>query len=51
MPSFLVLDQPSQAFFQPDQSSTYINDQDRHDALAQFELIHGVVSGLRSASR
>lgn len=49
VPSFLVLDQPSQAFFPAERSSEEIDDQDRKDALAQFTLIRDVVSDLDDA--
>jgi hypothetical protein len=48
VPSFLVLDQPSQAFFPSDLPGEEIDDQDRRDALAQFTLIRDVVEGLDS---
>lgn len=37
VPSFLVLDQPTQAFFPADTTDAEIPDEDRVDALAQFE--------------
>lgn len=46
VPSFLVLDQPTQAFFPSERSSEEVNDQDRADALAQFSLMRNVVVGL-----
>jgi hypothetical protein len=46
VPSFLVLDQPSQAFFPSDLPSEEITDQDRDDAKAQFTLIRDVVADL-----
>jgi len=48
VPSFLMLDQPSQAFFPSDLPSEQIDDQDRHDALAQFSLMADVVAELDS---
>jgi hypothetical protein len=48
VPSFLVLDQPSQAFFPSDLPNDEVDDQDRRDALAQFTLIRNVVDGLDS---
>ena len=46
VPRFLVLDQPTQAFFPADRTSDEVSDQDRADALAQFELMRDVVDGL-----
>lgn len=46
VPSFLVLDQPSQAFFPTDLPNEEIVDQDRHDAFGQIEVIREVVDGL-----
>lgn len=46
VPSFLVLDQPSQAFFPSDRSDENASDEDRRDALAQFELMRDVVEEL-----
>ncbi len=47
VPSFLVLDQPTQAFFSPDRAAEDITDQDRLDALAQFELMRDVANDTR----
>lgn len=49
VPSFLVLDQPTQAFFPADTTDAEIPDEDRVDALAQFELMRDVVSELGNA--
>jgi hypothetical protein len=49
VPSFLVLDQPTQAFYPSDRPSEDITDQDRADALAQFRVAHDVVTGLDGA--
>jgi hypothetical protein len=46
VPSFLVLDQPTQAFFPSDQTTEQASDQDRRDALAQFELVRDVADQL-----
>jgi Protein of unknown function (DUF3732)/AAA domain len=46
VPSFLVLDQPSQAFFPTDLPNEQIVDEDRRAAFGQIELIRDVVSGL-----
>jgi hypothetical protein len=46
VPSFLVLDQPTQAFFPSDQATEQASDQDRQDALAQFELLRDVADQL-----
>jgi hypothetical protein len=46
VPSFLVLDQPTQAFFPSDQATEQASDQDRQDALAQFELVRDVAEQL-----
>jgi Protein of unknown function (DUF3732)/AAA domain len=48
VPSFLVLDQPSQAFFPTDLPNEEIVDQDRHDAFGQIEVIRKVVDGLEN---
>jgi hypothetical protein len=48
VPRFLVLDQPTQAFFPADRLTTDVDDQDREDALAQFELIRDVIERLES---
>jgi hypothetical protein len=47
VPSFLVLDQPTQAFFPAGKSDGEITDQDRADALAQFQLMRDVVDETR----
>jgi hypothetical protein len=47
VPSFLVLDQPTQAFFPSDRPAAEVTDQDRIDALAQFELVRDVVADLK----
>jgi polyhydroxyalkanoate synthesis regulator phasin len=49
VPSFLVLDQPTQAFFPADRPAENVDDQDRADALAQFDLMNDVVAGLDEA--
>lgn len=46
VPSFLVLDQPTQAFFPSDQTTEQASDRDRQDALAQFELLRDVAEQL-----
>jgi hypothetical protein len=46
VPSFLMLDQPTQAFFPSDRPTEEVGDQDRKDALAQFELVSEVVTEL-----
>ncbi len=46
VPSFLVLDQPSQAFFPTDLPNAEIGDQDRQDAFGQIEAIRQVVADL-----
>jgi hypothetical protein len=46
VPRFLVLDQPSQAFFPTDLPDEEIVDQDRADALGQIESIREVVDRL-----
>jgi Protein of unknown function (DUF3732)/AAA domain len=46
VPSFLMLDQPTQAFFPSDRPTEEVDDQDRKDALAQFELVAEVVGSL-----
>lgn len=46
VPSFLVLDQPTQAFFPSDQATEQASDQDRQDALAQFALVRDVAERL-----
>lgn len=46
VPSFLVLDQPTQAFFPSDRPQADVADQDRQDALAQFELFRDAVGAL-----
>lgn len=46
VPSFLVLDQPTQAFFPSDQATEQASDQDRQDALAQFVLVRDVADQL-----
>jgi hypothetical protein len=46
VPSFLVLDQPTQAFFPSERPDEEIGDQDRADAFAQFEVMRDVVAGL-----
>jgi len=43
VPSFLVLDQPTQAFFPSDRPDEDASDEDRRDALAQFILMRDVV--------
>lgn len=48
VPSFLVLDQPTQAFFPSDQTTEQASDQDREDAIAQFELLHDVAQRLEN---
>lgn len=46
VPRFVVLDQPTQAFFPAEHSQAEVTDQDRSDALSQFELMRDVVGGL-----
>lgn len=46
VPSFLVLDQPTQAFFPSDQATEQASDQDRQDALAQFALLRDTANRL-----
>jgi hypothetical protein len=46
VPSFLVLDQPTQAFFPSDVAAEEARDEDRRDALAQFTLMRDVVAEL-----
>lgn len=46
VPSFLILDQPTQAFFPAERSPEDVADQDRSDALAQFELLRDVARDL-----
>ena len=46
VPSFLVLDQPPQAFFHSDQATAQASDHDRQDALAQFALFRDVAAQL-----
>lgn len=46
VPSFLVLDQPTQAFFPSDRPDEDASDEDRRDALAQFILMRDVVDDL-----
>ena len=46
VPAFLVLDQPTQAFFPSERADEQVSDQDRADALAQFELVNRTVSDL-----
>jgi hypothetical protein len=46
VPGFLVLDQPSQAFFPADLPNEEIIDQDRQDAFGQIEVIREVVAEL-----
>jgi hypothetical protein len=49
VPSFLVLDQPTQAFFPSERPAHEMDDQDRADALAQFTLVRDVVLGLENS--
>jgi hypothetical protein len=49
VPSFLMLDQPTQAFFPADRAEDEVGDQDRKDALAQFELMAEVIASLDDA--
>lgn len=46
VPGFLVLDQPSQAFFPADRPDEEIDDQDRQDAFGQIDVIHDFVEAL-----
>jgi len=48
VPGFLVLDQPTQAFFPSQQAHDEASDEDRIDARAQFELLRDVAAALEN---